>query len=272
MTVSYTQVTVTGYNSSPPSDDGTVSASNQVFWSTIKTKLADPLKTALDSIDDNVAAAIALAETDINACETRLTTAESNISSLQTATTAANLLTAIKTVDGSGSGLDADTLDGTSSGGFCQTANNLSDVGNASTAFGNIKQAATTSASGAVELATAAEMVTGTDTGRVPSVSVVKNSPNAAKAWGTVTNAGALTGLSHNAASASNDSGTGNFSVTFTDNMSTGTYVVILTVEEDGGFAYITSRSASGFSYTVRNTSANLSDQQVSFVVFGTLA
>jgi hypothetical protein len=34
------------------------------------------------------------------------------ISDLQTATTPANLLTSIKTVDGSGSGLDADTLDG----------------------------------------------------------------------------------------------------------------------------------------------------------------
>ena len=39
-----------------------------------------------------------------------------------------------------------------------QGANNLSDVDNATTAFGNIKQAATTSAAGVVELATAAEI------------------------------------------------------------------------------------------------------------------
>ena len=37
--------------------------------------------------------------------------------------TAAEILTAIKTVDGSGSGLDADTLDGVSSGGFLQSHN-----------------------------------------------------------------------------------------------------------------------------------------------------
>jgi hypothetical protein len=47
-----------------------------------------------------------------------------------------------------------------------QTANNLSDLGSTATAFGNIKQAATTSASGVVELATAAEAGTGTDTSR----------------------------------------------------------------------------------------------------------
>lgn len=43
-------------------------------------------------------------------------------------------------------------------------ANNLSDVTNATTAFGNIKQAATTSVTGVVELATDAETQTGTDT------------------------------------------------------------------------------------------------------------
>lgn len=45
-------------------------------------------------------------------------------------------------------------------------ANNLSDVANAATAFGNIKQAATTSATGVVELATVGEATTGTDTTR----------------------------------------------------------------------------------------------------------
>lgn len=50
-------------------------------------------------------------------------------------------------------------------------ASNLSDVANAATAFGNIKQGATTSATGVVELATDAETLAGTDTGRgvVPS-------------------------------------------------------------------------------------------------------
>jgi len=45
-------------------------------------------------------------------------------------------------------------------------SNNLSDVDNASTAFSNIKQSATDSATGVVELATDAETQTGTDTAR----------------------------------------------------------------------------------------------------------
>jgi hypothetical protein len=49
-------------------------------------------------------------------------------------------------------------------------ASNLSDVNSASAAFANIKQAATQAATGVVELATAAELRTGTDTGRVPAI------------------------------------------------------------------------------------------------------
>lgn len=47
----YTTQTISGYNSSPPVDDGTVSAANQVFWSTPKTKLADPIKTLAEAIN-----------------------------------------------------------------------------------------------------------------------------------------------------------------------------------------------------------------------------
>ena len=53
----YTEVTVTGYNDNPPVDDGTQSEENRDKWSTIKTKLPDPLKTALEAIDDNVLSA-----------------------------------------------------------------------------------------------------------------------------------------------------------------------------------------------------------------------
>jgi hypothetical protein len=55
----YTSVTVNNYNANPPSDDGAQTPENRVNWSTIKSKLADTLKTAVDAIDDNVAAAFA---------------------------------------------------------------------------------------------------------------------------------------------------------------------------------------------------------------------
>ena len=54
---SYTNVTITGYNTSPPPDDGSQTSANRVTWSTIKTKLPDPLKTAIEAIDTNVDAA-----------------------------------------------------------------------------------------------------------------------------------------------------------------------------------------------------------------------
>lgn len=50
----YTQVTVVNYNASPPTDDGVQEAQNQVEWAKHKTKLGDPLKTALESVDTNV--------------------------------------------------------------------------------------------------------------------------------------------------------------------------------------------------------------------------
>ena len=57
--------------------------------------------------------------------------------------------------------------------GAAQKSANLSDLASAATAFGNIKQAASTSASGVVEIATAAEYATGTDTARALGVAEV---------------------------------------------------------------------------------------------------
>lgn len=50
----YTTESVSGYNATPPADDGTVSEANKLKWSTIKTKLPDPIKTALENIDSKL--------------------------------------------------------------------------------------------------------------------------------------------------------------------------------------------------------------------------
>lgn len=55
----YTSVTVTSYNSNPPADDGSAVPSNRVQWATHKTKIGDPLKTAIEAINTNVNTAIA---------------------------------------------------------------------------------------------------------------------------------------------------------------------------------------------------------------------
>lgn len=51
---SYTNVTVENYNQSPPSDDGSQTSANKATWSGVKTKLGDPLKTAIEAVDTNV--------------------------------------------------------------------------------------------------------------------------------------------------------------------------------------------------------------------------
>jgi hypothetical protein len=54
-------ITVTNYNASPPPDDGSKVASNQVTWAGIKTKLGDPLNTAISGLNTSGAAMGALA-------------------------------------------------------------------------------------------------------------------------------------------------------------------------------------------------------------------
>lgn len=60
MATPYTPVTVSGYNASPPSDDGSQTSTNEITWSKHKTKLGDPLNTAIASIDTNLQSAFAL--------------------------------------------------------------------------------------------------------------------------------------------------------------------------------------------------------------------
>lgn len=49
MAAPFTITSVSNYNSNPPSDDGSQTASNRVQWSTQKTKLADPVYNAFNS-------------------------------------------------------------------------------------------------------------------------------------------------------------------------------------------------------------------------------
>ena len=55
----YTSQSISGYNSSPPPDDGTQTAANQLSWAKHKTKLADPVKTLAEGINTAVSATFA---------------------------------------------------------------------------------------------------------------------------------------------------------------------------------------------------------------------
>ena len=55
----FSVTSISGYNSNPPSDDGTQTEANRVKWSTIKTKLPDPIKTAYEASETATLAAFA---------------------------------------------------------------------------------------------------------------------------------------------------------------------------------------------------------------------
>jgi hypothetical protein len=57
----YTSQAAAGYNSSPPPDDGSQGANNQITWgTTIKAKLADPIKALADAINSQLTTALDL--------------------------------------------------------------------------------------------------------------------------------------------------------------------------------------------------------------------
>ena len=50
----YVKPSISGFNSSPPPDDDSETAANAISWAGIKNKLADPIKTLLDSVNTGV--------------------------------------------------------------------------------------------------------------------------------------------------------------------------------------------------------------------------
>lgn len=139
--------------------------------------------------------------------------------------------------------------------------------------------AATDSAAGKVELATAAEMVTGTDTGRVPSVSTVKNHEGVCKAWGSVTNGGSAALEDSYGVTSATRTGAGVVDVALSVTMANDDYAVVCTPMEDtnGLVACIrvTARTTTTFQVFTELPSDSFgfaSDMDFSFAVFGTLA
>src|SRR6476659_3801457 len=51
MGTKYTSQATSGYDASPPSDDGTASEANKVKWATVKSKLTNVLKTFAEAIN-----------------------------------------------------------------------------------------------------------------------------------------------------------------------------------------------------------------------------
>ena len=75
----YSSVSISGYNSAPPPDDGSQTSANRVEWQKHKTKLADPIKTLSEAINtQSLAAFAALSLTDVTVVTTTATIAEAD--------------------------------------------------------------------------------------------------------------------------------------------------------------------------------------------------
>lgn len=60
----YSKPSISGYNDSPPADDGSASSENKVLYSTHKTKLADPIATYAAAINSAANTAFAALDAD----------------------------------------------------------------------------------------------------------------------------------------------------------------------------------------------------------------
>ena len=58
MGTKYSSQSISGYNSTPPPDDGSVSEANKVKWSTIKNKLTDPPKVLAEAVNTAINTAL----------------------------------------------------------------------------------------------------------------------------------------------------------------------------------------------------------------------
>lgn len=87
MGTKYTTQATSGYNASAPADDGSVSESNKVKWATIKTKLADVLKTFAEAINSQLTTTLdtsarAITASDSAAATDHWRTIQANTSSI----------------------------------------------------------------------------------------------------------------------------------------------------------------------------------------------
>jgi hypothetical protein len=60
MSNQFTEPSISGYNATPPTDDGAATSNNEVEWAKHKDKLGDPLKNYSDAIKSSITTAFAL--------------------------------------------------------------------------------------------------------------------------------------------------------------------------------------------------------------------
>jgi hypothetical protein len=125
----YSSQTIVGYNATPPPDDGSQTAANELTWAKHKTKLGDPIKTLAEAINTALLAHTDESTLDIgsntttslaNHKRTLNVTGAFTITLADAATVAANYLVRVKNSHSAAITVDldtpADTLDGAAGG------------------------------------------------------------------------------------------------------------------------------------------------------------
>lgn len=142
-------------------------------------------------------------------------------------------------------------------------ANNLSDVASAATAFTNIKQAASDTATGVIEIAVQSEMETATDTTRAVVPGRQHNHPGHPKFWAYVTYSGGTPTLaaSYNVTSIT-DGGTGALTVTIATDFSSANWCCSIATTQPGGnsIGRVSSQAAGSVDIIMRGSASGTAD------------
>lgn len=259
----FTKPTISGYNASPPPDDGTTGSDNEITWAKHKTKLGDPLNTFASAIADNTETAFA---STINTGNDQANTVGGTIAyTPDLVTIASGAITPSRTqvsiaTESAASTDDLDTINAGSVNNDAviilrqQTSGDTVVVKHAT---GNIKLGGDADMSLAdgddrlglmydgtnwieifrspgVSGASQTQMEAATSTAVAATPGTTQYHPGVAKAWLDYDHTAPSTSASYNITSV-NDDAAGIFTVTLDTDMSSANYAVFATAEEDSG-------------------------------------
>jgi hypothetical protein len=144
----------------------------------------------------------------------------------------------------------------------------------AANAFNALKQVASPTATGVVELATAAEVAAGTDTARVPSVATMGSHQGMLKAWVNFNGTGTVAIRDSYNVSSITDNGTGAYTINFATAMPNANYGMIANAGHSSGGGYVRLRDGSAPAVgsiaidTLQFNGGGLIDHQYVFAAF----
>lgn len=276
MGTKYGSQSQSGYNASPPSDNGAATESNKVKWSSIKTKLSDPLKTLAEAINTALVTALDLSPRSVSGGDTagssdhwktiQVNSASVTITLSDAATMAAGYMVSVAN-QSSGDitvalATATDTLDTVTNTTQTISAKEVRTyIVNSSTngyiTVSDRSVAASDTIDGTIEIATQAEQETGTDTTRAVTPGRQHYHQSAAKGWVAFDAAGTIN-ASYNVTSIT-DSGTGDLTVNWATDFSSATFCPVVTARKSDAttvIIYVAGSLAAGTTRVVSRNSA----------------